>query len=130
MRIRRSVPALVPVVILACSVGCSKEKTAEVFQLSAGGEAGSESFPSAFLRAEVSAGTFAELVGKTLKGELYVQTQADGPVWHSPDGQPVEIAITQAADASVEGQLVRGTLISSETGESVSVTGKFQAAVR
>jgi hypothetical protein len=181
---------LAPLVLLACSAGCSKEKMAEVFQqgaeevgqsiaetteavtevvkqqsglagqlelvldgpvdapacyaslvsfssdrpsvlqLSTSGETADEAFPSVLVRAQVPAGTFSELVGKELTAAVYVQTEAGGPIWHSPQGQPVELAITDADEASVQGELVRGTLVSSETGQSLSVTGKFQAVVQ
>lgn len=96
-----------------------------VLQISSCKQSGDETFPSLFLRAEVSAGTLAELAEEKLAAQLYVQAEPEGPVWHSPDDQPVELTISTAGDTSVEGQLLRGSLINTDTGQSVAVTGKF-----
>lgn len=96
-----------------------------VLQVSSCREPSDETFPSVFLRAEVSARTPAELAGKELTGRLYVQTEAEGPVWHSPDLAPVAMRITTAGETSLEGEVLRGTLVNTATGERVSVTGTF-----
>ena len=93
-------------------------------------EAGDESFPSVLFRAEVSAGTLAELSGQKLAAQLYVQTEAEGPVWHLPEGQSVEVSITTAGEDSVEGELLGGTLVRTDTGQSTTVKGKFTGSLR
>lgn len=89
-----------------------------------------ETFPSVLLRAEVSAGTLAELSGQKVAAQLYVQTEADGPVWHSPEGQPVEVSITAAADGSVEGEVLGGTLVRTDTGQGTEVKGTFSGVAQ
>ena len=101
-----------------------------VLQLSSYQEPGDETFPSVFLRVEVSAGTVAELLGQELPATLYVQTGPEGPVWHSPDERPVEFTITAADDTSVEGEVLGGTLVNTHTGQEVAVTGKFSGSLR
>jgi hypothetical protein len=101
-----------------------------VLTMSSCKEAGDESFPSVLLRAEVTAGTLAELSGQKVAAQLYVQTEAEGPVWHSPEGQSVEVSITTAGDGSVEGELLGGTVVRTDTGQSTAVTGKFTGSLR
>ena len=71
-----------------------------------------------------------ELVGQQVAGELYVQAVQEGPVWHSPDGQPVEVAITSVSDGAVEGEVRAGSLVNTDTGQSIPVTGKFNGALQ
>jgi len=96
-----------------------------VLQVSSCREPLDETFPSVFLRAEVSARAPTELAGKELTAQLYVQAEPEGPVWHSPDEAPVEMRITTAGESSLEGEVLGGTLINTDTGETVSVTGTF-----
>ena len=109
-----------------CGVACA-EYIEQVLRYQT---AGDESFPSVFFRAEVSAGELGELVGQQVAGELYVQAVQEGPVWHSPDGQPVEVAITSVSDGAVEGEVRAGSLVNTDTGQSIPVTGKFNGALQ
>ena len=89
-----------------------------------------EHFPSVFLRAEVSADTPAALVGQKLAARAYVQVRRDGPVWHSLPDRPVELTVTFANGTGVEGELLGGRLVSTETGQAVDVKGKFTGSFR
>jgi len=101
-----------------------------ILQMTSYQNAGDESFPSVFFRAEVSAAELAELVGQEVAGQLYVQAVKDGPVWHSADDRPVRVAITSAADGSIEGEVRGGDLVNTDTGQSNSVTGKFAGSLQ
>lgn len=101
-----------------------------VLTMSSCREAEDESFPSVLLRAEVTTDTPAELSGQKLAAQLYVQSEAEGPVWHSPQGQPVEVNITTAGDGSLEGELLGGSLVRTDTGQTTPVTGKFTGSLR
>jgi len=91
---------------------------------------GDETFPSAMLHAEVSAATPQALVGQKVPARLYAQTVADGPVWHSPDGEPVQLAITAADEKTVSGQIVAGKAVNTDAARATDVTGKFVATLR
>ena len=101
-----------------------------VLQISGYREPADETFPSIFLHAEVPGRDLAGLAGQKLNAQVYVQTRADGPVWHSPSDQPAELTITAVGDDSIEGQLLGGTLINTETRQMVDVTGKFSGSFR
>ena len=101
-----------------------------LLQLTSYQEPKREYFPSVFLRAEVSADTPAALVAQKLTAQAYVQVRQDGPVWHSLPDQPVQLTITYGGDTGVEGELVGGRLVSSETGQAIDVKGKFTAQLQ
>ena len=92
--------------------------------------AGAETFPSVFMRALVQAPTAAELTGKTVSAELFVQPNADGPVWHSRGPGHVQMRIEEVSDDSIAGKILGGQLISTETGRPIDVTGTFSGSLR
>ena len=98
-----------------------------VLQLTSYKTVDQETFPSVFLRAPVQAGTPAELAGKTLSAQLFVQPVQDGPVWHSKASEPVELTVSKVEQQLLTAQLSRGTLVNTETDESIEVTGTFTA---
>lgn len=102
-----------------------------VLQINSYQDMAQEVFPSVFFRAEVSADSAAALVGQTIKAQLFVQRRRDGPVWYCPPDQPVELTVTAAeSGGTIEGQVVAGRLITTETGQVVDVTGKFHGSLR
>ena len=86
----------------------------------------SEQFPAFMIQGEVEVGSLPALINQAVPVELYVMLSRESPVWHSAPGQPVEVRVTAASEAEVTGEIVSGTLINSETGETKSVTGKFE----
>lgn len=74
-----------------------------------------EAFPSFFVQAQTKATSAAQLVGEPIDAVAFVQEAKDGPVWHSPDGKNVKLAIAAAADGMLSGQ-VTGVLVNTDTG--------------
>jgi hypothetical protein len=101
-----------------------------VFQITSYQSTTDENFPSAMLRAEISQTTLTALVGQKVSAQVYLQSVANGPIWHTQHDQPVELSITAADDKSVSGEVVSGKVINTDSGQSVDVKGKFTAAVR
>src|SRR5436190_12121758 len=52
-----------------------------------------ETFPSVFVRSIVSAKTLNELAGQTMPCEIFVQSQADGPVWRLAGGDSAQLKV-------------------------------------
>ena len=71
-----------------------------------------------------------ELVGQKVAGEIFVQQVKDGPVWHSPDGQPVELLIKSSDDNSITGEVAQGKVTNSDTLQSIDLRGTFIATFR
>ena len=100
-----------------------------VLQLQSYRSAEDESFPSVFLRAQVSATSAQELVGQVAAARLFVQPQQDGPTWYSAVGSPVEVQVVSIDDQMLTAELVGGTLENTAHAET-GVTGTFQAVFR
>ncbi len=97
-----------------------------VLQLQSYRSADDESFPSVFLRAQVSATSAQELVGQVTAARLFVQPQQDGPTWYSAVGSPVEVKIVSIDDQMLSAELIGGTLENTAHAQT-GVTGTFQA---
>jgi hypothetical protein len=94
-----------------------------VLQLQSYRDAGSESFPSVFLRGLVSADDAASLVGETIAVEMFVQTEPNGPVWFTPRESPVQFTITAADAEQIVGRIDSGELQRTD-GASHAVSGE------
>jgi hypothetical protein len=97
-----------------------------VLQLASYKGAELERFPSMMLYATTEVDSPSELAGKTLKGELFAQSSADGTVWQTRSGSPASITISQADGKSLTAQISSATLLNS-SGEEATVSGKFVA---
>lgn len=86
-------------------------------------------FPSVFFRAELPAETADNLVGHTLKGRLFVQPDANGPVYFSP-GSAAQIQINAMDADAVEGEVFESQLSSTDGTRRVVVSGAFTASLR
>ena len=99
-----------------------------ILQLQSYREAAQESFPSAFVRAQVTVGTVAELKGQTVPAELFVQSQKDGPTW-STRGELVQLKIVSVEAKTLTAEIAEGTLINDGTGASQAVKGTLQGVL-
>jgi hypothetical protein len=99
-----------------------------VLQLQSYREAAQESFPSAFVRAQVSAGTVAKLKGQTVPAELFVQPQKDGPTW-STRGELVQLKIVSVEAKTLTAEIVGGALSNDATGVTQTVKGTLQGVL-
>jgi hypothetical protein len=99
-----------------------------VLQLQSYRDAAQESFPSALVRAQVSASTVAELKGQTVPAELFVQPQKDGPTW-STRGELVQLKIVSVEAKTLTAEIAGGALIHDGTGASQAVKGTLQAVL-
>ena len=87
-----------------------------------------EAFPSFFVQAQTKATSSAQLVGEPIDAVAFVQETKDGPVWHSPDGKSVKLAIAAAADGLLSGQ-VTGVLINTDTGAEKQISATFSGSL-
>lgn len=88
-----------------------------------------ERFPSVFMQAQVEANSLDELVGQTVRGELYAQAEENGTIWHSPTGTPAAITVSTIDEESMTCQCNGVTLVNTATGEQSTVSGKFVALI-
>jgi hypothetical protein len=88
-----------------------------------------ESFPSFFLRAQTEQTEPGALVGAVIPAEVYVQPEADGPIWHTAADQPAQIVVRGAAADGFAADL-QGVFVNSATGASQSVTGKLNGSLK
>ncbi|MCY2964775.1 MAG: hypothetical protein NT069_14245 [Planctomycetota bacterium] len=86
-------------------------------------------FPAIFFQAELSADEAQELVGHSVKGRLFYQPSAEGPVFHSP-AAGVEVQFNTMTEESVEGEIFESQLTSSEGTRRIPLSGAFVAGTR
>jgi hypothetical protein len=92
-------------------------------------DSGAESFPSFLLRAEPQLADPAALVGARIAAEVYLQESPAGPVWHTTEAAPAQIAITSATADSLSADL-EGLLVNSDTGTTRQFTGKLSGSLK
>jgi len=120
-----------PIQIGACYVEFVQPTSSRpgVLQLQSYREAASESFPSIFVQAQVSAATVAELVGQTLPAQVFVQTTEDGSPWHT-ETDLVQITIVSVDGRMVSAEVVDGTLLNANTGDKQPIQGSFRGVLQ
>ncbi len=101
-----------------------------VLQVTSYSDSGNEKFPSVFMRAMVPSTSAAELAGKTVAAQMYVQHKKDGPIWHSLAPEHAQLRIDEAAGGSIKATVVGGQLVSTETGEAMDVAGSFSGSLK
>lgn len=88
-----------------------------------------ESFPTFLFHAESPTGSWNELVGQEVTGQLFLQQQADGEVWYTqPDGL-LTVKVISNQDGNVEAELISGTLVSTSGKTQPAASGKFHAVL-
>ena len=100
-----------------------------ILQITSFQDPADESFPSAMLRGEVSAPSPAALVGQKLSLAMYVQSAADGPVWHTLRDQTVQLTISAADTSTFNAEITSGKLVNSDTGQTTDVQGKLTGSI-
>lgn len=100
-----------------------------VLQFSSSKDASLERFPSLFMQAQVQEGSLAELVGKTVQAEIFAQAEQGGPMFHTPDGATAPVNIVSVEGKSLTAQCSGAMLVSSQSKQPTSVSGKFVAVV-
>ncbi len=101
-----------------------------VFQVTSYVDPKGETFPSVMFRAVAKVETPAGLANQSLSGQLFVQLEPDGAVWHTPDGQPAVLTNQTAADGAFTGTLAPCQLVSTEKDESRPCTGTFSGSLK
>jgi hypothetical protein len=85
--------------------------------------------PAILIRARISVSAPAELLDLTLPAQLFVQGTADGEVWSTPPGQPVELRILAADEMELRGE-IKGEVVSSDGSRRSKANGTFTALIR
>jgi len=114
-----------PVQTSACYVSfvTSSAGRPNVLQIRSYRDEGSETYPSVYLRATVTASTSSALVNQTLPAQIFVQLQKDGAVLFSESDSPVQLQVTSIDDKSFSGKVVGGNVLNTQSGASVPVQG-------
>ncbi len=87
-----------------------------------------ETFPSIFVRAEVTAASLADLSGRRLSGQFFAQSQSGGPISFTTPDRPIEIFVKTATNDEIEVELT-GALETTGEGAAPSVKGTVKAVV-
>lgn len=96
-----------------------------VLQLQSYRDAERESFPSVFLRAEVTEGDYSALVGQTFEAEMFVKPQAESATLSTRDG-PIQVRIDAIDDEQLTGEILAGSLTTSTDGTARPISGTFR----
>lgn len=97
-----------------------------VLQMQTYKDAETETFPSMFLRAEVEASTVEELNGKEVTAKVFVQPEANGPLWSSP--APVTVSLV-VAEKKLIATLTGGKMRNSQNADELDVKGMFTSVL-
>lgn len=88
-----------------------------------------ESFPSVMLQAQVQAGGWSELIGQSIRAEMFVQNATGSAIWSCPSGTQVEIKVVAVNEQMVTAEVVSGNLREAASGVDRAVTAKFNAVL-
>jgi len=113
----------------ACYATLTQVRAGEpaILQLSTFEQGKRETYPSVYVRAEVSAASLADLQGKKLQAQVYLQNKADGPIWQTPVGGHVELTVLTATPDRITCELIQGQLVNAADGSTLPIKGKFFA---
>jgi hypothetical protein len=98
-----------------------------VLQWTSYASASAETFPSVFVRARLGTLAPASLAGQVVSADVYLQTAAGGPLWHSD--APVELQITTADATTIAAKVLSGTLLNADTGARAALKGNMTGAL-
>jgi hypothetical protein len=107
----------------------SKSGRPSVLQLQTYPDAERESFPSVFVRAQVSAASLAELAGQTVAAQMFVQPQQDEATW-ATTSDLVQLKVTSVDETMLSAEIVDGSLFNTATGTVQPVKGTLNGALR
>lgn len=84
-----------------------------------------ESFPSVFIRAQVAQTSPGAIAGRRIEAQqMYIQLSSSGPIWKTPDGQSVQLSISDVDGNRIEAT-INGVLVDAVTNESTSFSAKL-----
>ena len=99
-----------------------------VLKLSSAESGKTDAFPAFLIQGTTDAASVDAVVGQTVAAKLFAQKQAEGPIWYSPDDQPVSIAFAKQGD-TITATLANASVISSDSGTPVTISGTFTCAL-
>ena len=89
----------------------------------------SETFPSVLIQATVQAGSLTELRGQTVPAQMFVQTEANGPIWFADGARPVQLTIATVEEKVVSAKIAGGTLLNAADGKQVPATAQLNGVI-
>lgn len=101
-----------------------------VLQLRSYAKPETESFPSFLIQANIGSTTAADLSGKTFPATVFVQSQAGGPIWYSDKAAPAQLKVVSTDDQRISGELVGGSLRSTDNATVPQLAGKFSGSMK
>lgn len=100
-----------------------------VLKLKSYRDAKSETFPSVLIQATVEAGSLTELRGQTVAAQMYVQTEASGPIWFADGGRPVQLTIATVEEKVVSAKIAGGTLLNATDGKQLPAAAQLNGVI-
>lgn len=94
-------------------------------RLSTSADQASENFPSVLMFAQLLPDQPTALNGQQLLANVFFQRSPTDPVWQTIPGQLVTLRITRSDGASIQGEIVSGSLVDVAGGQQKAVVGKF-----
>jgi hypothetical protein len=88
-----------------------------------------ETFPSVFIRALVTARKLNEVVGQATPCEIFVQSQADGPVWRLTAGDSAQLKVLSVDGKLVKAEISSATLHETATEQAITLGGQIEAVI-
>lgn len=84
-----------------------------------------ESFPSIFFQGTTTAATYQDLIGQTIKGEMFVAIENVSNVWQSDPASGASVTIRAIEGSELVGQFGNTTMVNPE-GKTTSTSGSFR----
>jgi hypothetical protein len=91
-------------------------------------ETGKDGPQSVFFSGSTSANGLKALVGQTVSGQLFVQTNADQGIWQSDPQSPFKIKILSIKENEMFGEFMQSQMVRAD-GKSAIPNGSFQAVM-
>lgn len=111
-----------------CRVVNVSAKHGSVFQLRSYASLNDERFPSFFFQAKTDQTQLSSLIGNEVSGQLFVQLEKDGPIWHSGN-EPVVAMLDSMDSGSLVGKFSGGKLQTPDL-QIAATSGTFTASIQ
>lgn len=89
-----------------------------------------ETYPSVYIRSLVSVKSLNELAGQTIPCEIFVQAQADGPVWRQTVGDSAQLKVLSIDGKIVKAELSAASAHETATEQAISFGGQIEAVIQ
>jgi hypothetical protein len=88
-----------------------------------------ETFPSVFVRSLVTAKSLNEMTGQSSPCEIFVQSQADGPMWRLTAGDSAQLKILAIEGKIVKAEITAATVHDTGNEQAITFNGQIEAVI-